>query len=292
MATHKMQWQVGEVKITRIIEMEQQAIPATFLYSEVSPAAIKREADWLCPYFSTTDGDLKLSIHSLVVESKGKRILVDTCIGNDKNRSKSFPEWSNLQLPYLADLKTAGYVPESIDYVLQTHLHVDHVGWNMMLKDGKWGPTFVNARYLIGGTEWDFFSTFEDEGARQPIEDSVRPVIEQGCAQLIESTHRITDEVWLEPSPGHTPGHHHVRISSGGSQAIITGDLMHHPVQCAYPEWNVNFDADTPKAKVTRRSFLESYADQNILIFGTHFASPSCGKIVRKGSAFRFIPQV
>jgi glyoxylase-like metal-dependent hydrolase (beta-lactamase superfamily II) len=289
--THKMQWQVGNVKISRIVEMEH-TVPPTFFYTDVSTETIRREAEWLYPYFSTAEGNLTLSIHSLVVESEGKRIVVDTCIGNDKDRSKSFPEWSNLHLPYLADLKKAGYTPESIDYVLQTHLHVDHVGWNMMLKDGKWVPTFQNAQYLIGGIEWDFFSTFDNEGARQPIEDSVRPVIEQQRAQLIESTHRITNEVWLEPSPGHTPGHHHVRISSAGAEAIITGDLMHHPVQCAHPDWFVVFDADTPTAKRTRREFLERYADKGILIFGTHFASPSCGRIVRQGDAFRFIAEV
>jgi len=290
MATHKMTWQIGDVKISRVIEMEQTA-PATFFYPDVTADVIKSQSDWLYPYFANADGTVNFSIHSLVLESQGKKILVDTCVGNDKDRSKTFPEWSNMQLPYLADLKKAGYTPESIDYVLQTHLHIDHVGWNMMLKDGKWIPTFSNAQYLIGGTEWDFFSTVDNEGAREPVEDSVRPVIERGIANLVESTHRITDEVWLEPSPGHTPGHHHVRISSGGHQAIITGDLMHHPVQCAFPEWDVTFDADLARAKKTRRAFLENYSNKDILIFGTHFASPSCGKIVQKGDAFRFIAQ-
>lgn len=284
----KNQWQIGDVRISRVVEMETPW-PGTFVFPDVTPDLIKREADWLRPWFTTDSGELMLSFYSLVLESQGKTIIVDTCVGNDKDRSNTNPAWTNLKLPYLADLKKAGFTPEKIDYVLQTHLHIDHVGWNTILSNGRWVPTFDNARYLIGGVEWDFFSKFEGRALRDPVEDSVRPIVEQGRANLIESTHRITDEVWLEPSPGHTPGHHHVHISSHGQQAIITGDLMHHPIQCGYPEWDVGFDNDGAAAKKVRRAFCERFADQDVLIFGTHFASPSCGKIARRGDAFRFV---
>ena len=283
------QWNIGDVKITRIIESEA-AWPGTWLLPDATPDRIKKEQqekEWLFPLFTDEKGKLRMSIHALVIESKGKRIIVDTCIGNDKVRSN--PAWSKLQLPFMSDLKNAGYTPDQIDNVVCTHLHVDHVGWNTKLVGGKWVPTFDNAQYIIGGTEWDYWSTFEGADMRDPVEDSVRPVVERGKAKLVESTHRITDEVWLEPTPGHTPGHHSVRISSKGQDAVITGDLMHHPVQCAYPEWDDGFDSDGAMAKKTRRAFCEKYADSNVIVFGTHFATPSCGKIFKHGDAFRFV---
>jgi glyoxylase-like metal-dependent hydrolase (beta-lactamase superfamily II) len=278
------QWQIGDVKITRVIESEAPW-PGTWLLPDATAENVQKE-NWLLPHFTDEKGKLRMAIHALVIESKGKRIIVDTCIGNDKVRSN--PAWSKLQLPFLQDLKKAGYDRESIDRVVCTHLHVDHVGWNTMLKDGKWVATFPNARYIIGGTEWDYWSHFDGKEMRDPVEDSVRPVVDDGHADLVESTHRITDEVFLEPTPGHTPGHHSVRISSKGQEAVITGDLIHHPIQFQYPEWDDSFDSDLPQAKKTRRAFAERYADGKTLVFGTHFATPSCGHIVKHGSAFRF----
>ena len=211
------QFQVGDVKITRIIESEAPW-PGTFIMPDAIPENVKKEADWLYPIFSDEKGKLRMSIHALVLESQGKRIIVDTCIGNEKVRSN--PAWSNLKLPFLSDLEKAGHTREQIDRVVCTHLHVDHVGWNTMLKDDKWVPTFPNARYLLGGTEWEYWSRFEGKDMRDPVEDSVRPVVELGMADLVESTFRVTDEIWLEPSPGHTPGHHSVRISSKGQEAV------------------------------------------------------------------------
>jgi glyoxylase-like metal-dependent hydrolase (beta-lactamase superfamily II) len=284
--TRMSSWKIGGVKITRIVESEAPW-KGTWLLPDATPENVTKESDWLLPHFSDETGRLRMSIHALVIESQGKRIIVDTCIGNDKVRSN--PAWSNLQLPFLKDLGEAGYTRESIDRVVCTHLHVDHVGWNTMLKDGKWVPTFPNARYVIGGTEWDYWSRFDGKDMRDPVEDSVRPVIDAGVAELVESTQRITDEVWLEPTPGHTPGHHSVRISSNGQDAVITGDLIHHPIQCAFPEWDDSFDSDLAQAKKTRRAFCDKYADSGVLVFGTHFATPSAGRIVRAGDSFRFL---
>jgi glyoxylase-like metal-dependent hydrolase (beta-lactamase superfamily II) len=280
-------WKIGDVKITRIVESEAPW-NGTWLLPDATPENVVREADWLLPHFSDETGRLRMSIHALVLESQGKRIIVDTCIGNDKVRSN--PAWNKLQLPFLKDLATTGYAREAIDRVVCTHLHVDHVGWNTMLVDGKWVATFPNARYVIGGTEWDFWSHFDGKDMRDPVDDSVRPVVAAGQADLVESTHRITDEVWLEPSPGHTPGHHSVRISSKGADAVITGDLMHHPIQCRFPEWDDSFDSDGAMAKRTRRAFCDKYADSSVLVFGTHFATPSAGRIVRASDSFRFVP--
>ncbi|HKF29453.1 MAG TPA: MBL fold metallo-hydrolase [Candidatus Binataceae bacterium] len=278
-------WKIGDVTVSRIIESEAPW-PGTWLLPDATADNIKKEASWLFPTFSDEKGKLRMAIHALVLESQGKRIVVDTCIGNDKVRSN--PVWSNLKLPFLDDLKKAGYARNNIDIVVCTHLHVDHVGWNTSLENGKWVPTFPNARYLVGGTEWDYWSKSDNKDSRDPIEDSVRPVVDSGHAKLVDSDYRITDEVWLEPTPGHTPGHHSVRISSKGEDAVISGDLIHHPVQFQYPEWDDAFDSDLAMAKRTRRAFAEKYADRDVLVFGTHFATPSAGKITRSGNAFRF----
>jgi len=165
---------------------------------------------------------------------------------------------------------------------------VDHVGWNTMLKDGKWLPTFSNARYLIGRKEWDYWSKAQDESDKTIQDDSVRPILDAGLADLVESDHKITSEVWLEPTPGHTPGHVSVRVASAGKEAVITGDLMHHPVQCGDPRLSSNFDVDRKQAQDTRRGFLEKYKDGNVLVLGTHFASPTAGRIASSGVAYRF----
>jgi glyoxylase-like metal-dependent hydrolase (beta-lactamase superfamily II) len=281
------EWKIGDVTVKRIIETEG-AWRGTWILPSATAENVRKEADWLCPVFSTADGKLNMSIHALVIESQGKSIIVDTCIGNDKVRSN--PAWNKLKLPFLEDLAKTGYRPEQINYVVCTHLHVDHVGWNTKLENGKWVPTFTNARYILGGTEWDYWSKFDGADMRDPVEDSVRPIVEQHAADLVDPTHKITSEVWLEPTPGHTPGHMSVRISSKGKDAVITGDLMHHPIQCKYPEWDDGFDSDGALAKKTRRAFCEKYADSGVLVFGTHFATPSAGKITRAGDSFRFAP--
>lgn len=276
-------WKIGDVTITRVVEMETIS-KATFVLKDGSPENI-RTVPWLRPRFANADGKVIMSVHAFVIESPGHRMVVDTCIGNDKRRA--FPGWNMLQLPFLADLEKTGFARESIDRVLCTHLHVDHVGWNTMLVDGKWTPTFPRARYLIGRKEWAHWSKAGEPDTRDLLDDSVCPVFDAGLADLVESDARITEEICLEPTPGHTPGHHSVRISSRGEEAVITGDLMHHPVQMAHPEWGSNFDSDFEQAIATRRAFLERYCDKPILVLGTHFAAPSAGRIVRDGKAWR-----
>ena len=280
-------WKIGNVRITRVVELEDKW-PGTQLLPDATPENLAKEADWLSPAFVDELGNIKLSVHTLLLESQGKRIVVDTCIGNDKDRA-SFPQWHHLNLPFLKSLESAGSPRESVDRVICTHLHVDHVGWNTMLDKGKWVPTFPNAKYLIGGTEWDFFSRKEDEFHKAPVDDSVRPVMSDGLAKLVDDKERITDEVWLESTPGHTPGHFSVRISSNGENAVITGDMMHHPIQCRFPEWDDVYDNDGPLAKKTRRAFCERYADTGTIVLGTHFAAPTAGKITKHGDSFRFV---
>ncbi|MAV26876.1 MAG: MBL fold metallo-hydrolase [Flammeovirgaceae bacterium TMED32] len=276
------QWQVGDVTITRIIEME---IPGgtRFLLPDATRDAVK-PIYWLSPCFMDNDGNLIMSIHALVVETPSRRIVVDTCIGNDKQRN--IPAWTNLQLPFLEDLNNAGYPRESIDAVLCTHLHVDHVGWNTMLIDGQWVPTFPNARYLMGRTEYEYWDTADDDPLNSGVmDDSVRPVFEAGLVDLVESDHQICDEISLAPTPGHTKGHVSIDIRSQDEHAMITGDCVHHPCQMAHTEWCSTADYDRQEAIATRESLLSTYADSDTLIIGTHFATPTAGHIRRNADS-------
>jgi glyoxylase-like metal-dependent hydrolase (beta-lactamase superfamily II) len=277
-------FQVGDVKITRIVEMEGPT-RGDFLFADATPAGILKH-EWLRPHFAFDDGKLNICIQALVLESCGKRIVVDTCVGNDKIRSN--PLWNQLQTAFLSDMDNAGFSVESIDTVVCTHLHVDHVGWNTRLTDDGWVPTFTGARYLFGRTEWEHWSKSPETEDGTVVEDSVRPVVEAGLVELVESNHIITEEIQLEPTPGHTPGHVSVRIRSEGEEAVITGDLIHHPVQCAEIEWASRFDVDADQALQTRRSFLARCADEGTRVLGTHFATPTAGRIVVDGDAYRF----
>jgi glyoxylase-like metal-dependent hydrolase (beta-lactamase superfamily II) len=280
-----MIWKIGDVTITKVTELEAIS-KGTWILPDLSPTNLARpDLAWCQPHFAQDDGQVVMSVHALVVESQGQRIIVDTCIGNDKH--VLIPSWSQRQGPFLDDLAAAGFPPSSIDTVLCTHLHVDHVGWNTRLQDGKWVPTFTNARYLWNRAEYEHWSAAEQVEGDGVMQESVVPVYEAGLVDLVSPEHVLTDEVRLEPTPGHTPGHVSVHISSRGEEAVITGDLMHHPAQCTHPEWHANFDADAGQAEQTRRDFLARYADQPVLVIGTHFATPTAGRIVRDGAAYR-----
>lgn len=296
------QWRVGDIKITRIIEAEGLRAPE-YMFRGLTPDIV-REHEWLKPNFATEAGQLISSIHAFVIDSGDRRIIVDTCVGNDKARR--MPRWNLLQTAFLDDLTAAGYPPERIDTVLCTHLHVDHVGWNTKLVDGRWVPAFPNARYLFGRVEFEHWSRPPDpaktgdapaEVADNVMEcdaiyhDSIRPIVEAGLHELVETDHSLTDEIRLVSTPGHSPGHVSVVLSSRGESGIITGDLMHHPIQCAIPELASNFDYDVEQARRTRADFIGSHANKKVLILGTHFATPTAGYFVTDGDRWRFAEQ-
>ena len=269
-------WQIGNVRITRIIEMEL-AGGTRFLLPDATREAI-RPIRWLQPHFADADGRLIMSIHALVVETPDRCIMVDTCIGNDKTRD--IPGWNNLQTSFLDDLQKAGYSRESIDTVLCTHLHVDHVGWNTMREGDRWVPTFPNARYLLGEEEFRYWQNQSADGQQAAVfADSVQPVLDAGQVDLVDSSRRICQEVRLVPTPGHSPGHVSIHIASEGQEALITGDCMHHPCQIARPEWCSSADYDRDQARNTRLNLLREWAGTDLLVIGTHFASPTAGHI-------------
>jgi glyoxylase-like metal-dependent hydrolase (beta-lactamase superfamily II) len=278
-------WQIGDVRITRIIEQEDTSMGPEVMVVEATPDNVL-PIDWLRPHFIDAAGNLISSIFSLLVETAGKKIVIDTCVGNDKPRG--VPMWNKRQTMFLADMDAAGFSRESVDFVACTHLHQDHVGWNTMLVDGEWTPTFPNARYLFSANDWAWLE-------KQPITflgdycgDSVRPIFTAGLADLITPGHYITDEVWLDSTPGHSPGHVSVRISSQGEHAVVTGDLIHHPCQMARPHWHSPFDFDSGQALQTRTDFLAEFGDEPVLVIGSHFATPTAGHIVSDGDVYRF----
>jgi glyoxylase-like metal-dependent hydrolase (beta-lactamase superfamily II) len=281
-----MQWRIGDVTITKVVELEATG-GSRFILPDATRDAVLG-IDWLQPHFMNPDGRLIMSIHALIVETPDRRIIVDTCLGNDKQRA--IPGWHMRTGPFLDDIAAAGYPRESIDTVLCTHLHVDHVGWNTMLVDGKWVPTFPKARYLIGRKEFDHWQGHGPANARgdDPFSDSVKPVFDAGLVDFVESDHAICPEIRLEPTPGHTPGHVSVRISSKGEEGLITGDVMHHPCQMAHPEWASAADSDADRARITRLSLLDRCAGAPLLVIGTHFAGPTAGRVVRDGRVYRF----
>jgi glyoxylase-like metal-dependent hydrolase (beta-lactamase superfamily II) len=277
-------WRIGDVTVTKIVELE--AVGGTRF---VLPQATREEVRplaWMYPHFMDAEGRLKMSIHALIIQTPERRIMVDTCLGNDKPRE--IPGWSHRQGPFLSDLAAAGLDRETIDTVVCTHLHVDHVGWNTMLVDGRWVPTFPNARYLLGKVEFEYWRGEQHDAAQRGIfADSVQPVFDAGLVELVDTDHPLCPEVRLVPTLGHTPGHVSVAIQSRGEHALITGDFIHHPCQLARPHWAASPDFDQAASTRTRLEVFSRLAGQPTLVIGTHFADPTAGRIVRDGDAYR-----
>ncbi len=282
-----LSWQIGDVTITRLLELE---MPVAYtekgaLIKEATPAALK-EIPWLYPNHVTEDGSLRLSIHALLIEADGLKLIVDTCFGNDK--PSALTGGKALQTAFLEDLTALGWQREQVDLVVCTHLHIDHVGWNTMKQGDNWVPTFPNARYLMGEDEYNYWRKSEATGQKTVMAASVTPVFDAGLVDLVATNHQISPSVRLVPTIGHTPGHVSVMIESAGERAMITGDFMHNPCQIARPDWCASFDEDPQAAAATRWKILKQVADSSTLVIGTHFATPTAGKIVSDGSSFRF----
>jgi glyoxylase-like metal-dependent hydrolase (beta-lactamase superfamily II) len=282
-----LSWQVGAVKVTRIVEtiLPIQAGPDNSFLPQATATELRKLA-WLYPHFVSADDKMLLSIHALLVEAPGLRLVVDTCIGNDKPRA--LLGGRGLATPFLERMAEAGWSRDSVDAVVCTHLHVDHVGWNTMREGDRWVPTFPKARYLFGRLEFDHWNAFEEDNQRQIMADSIQPILDAGLAELVELDHRISDEVQLIPSTGHTPGHVSIGIESEGQRAVITGDMTHHPCQLAHPDWSPLFDSDPGAAAQTRARLFGEWADAQLLVIGTHYAGPTAGHVRREGDAFRF----
>jgi glyoxylase-like metal-dependent hydrolase (beta-lactamase superfamily II) len=280
-------WRIGDVTITCIVE-KLELVRAHKMFAGASQEAFDA-IPWLRAPFADEKGRMNFSIHCFVVEAPGLRIVVDTCMGNGKERASN---GHMLQTDFLERFEAAGFRRDSIDVVMCTHLHYDHVGWNTMRVDGRWIPTFPNARYLFGREEFEHAREDREGDHGLIFEDSVRPVVEAGLAELVEVGHRLCDEVWFTPTPGHTAGHVSVRIASKGEHALITGDMAHHPCQFAHPQWANYADFRPEQSVETRRRVFGQCADEAILFIGSHFVAPTAGRVIREGDAFRFATEL
>ena len=286
-----LRWRVGDIEVTRVLEFEAALFEPAVLLPDITPEIVLRHRNWLEPRLMAPDtGLLAFAFHSTVVRTKHATILIDTCSGNDKHRPHK-PRYHQKSWPFLANLKAAGFVPEDIDYVLCTHLHADHVGWNTRLLDGRWVPTFPNARYLFAKTEWEHWNVSELRAryTSDPYwEDSLLPVMEHGQAELVASDYAFNDNVRIAPWAGHTPGHVCVFVEDRGASIVLSGDIMHTALQCAEPQLNSCFCVDAQAARATRRRFLETFADTPVMVLPAHFPTPTAGWVRSRGDAFRF----
>ncbi|POX37449.1 MBL fold metallo-hydrolase [Streptomyces sp. Ru73] len=283
-------WTLGDLTVHRIDETELPPETGPWLLPGATPDVVAA-APWLRPDFARPDHRLRLASHSFALRAGGLRILVDTGIGNGKDRAN--PAWHHLDTDYLTRLEQAGFPPDSIDLVVLTHLHTDHVGWNTRYRDGAWVPTFPHARYLVAREEWAYWSGVElDAARRQMFSDSVHPVRDHGLLDQVDvpaTGTEIAPGVTLVPTPGHTPGQVAVRLTDGGRSALITGDCIHHPVQLNRPGLASCVDIDPDLAVRTRRDLLASLAGSDTLVLGSHFPPPTAGVVRRDGSGYRLV---
>ena len=285
------QGRIGDFELSRVLEIEQPMTGARTFFPDLSQEMLEAARPSL-PAGHLNENDFVIfSFHSYVVRTGRYTILVDTCCGNGKERP-SRPAFSKLDTDYLGTLAAAGLQPEDVDFVMCTHLHWDHVGWNTRLVDGQWVPTFPNAKYIMAKREYDHWNAIYASGEPNPhrngFEDSVLPIVRAERAVLVADDHEIDNGVTLEPCHGHSPGHVVVNLESGGDRAVLTGDVIHHLLQLRYPNLSTMADTDTELARVNRKALIEKHAGAGTVVCTAHFRTPSAGRIEPEGDAFRF----
>jgi glyoxylase-like metal-dependent hydrolase (beta-lactamase superfamily II) len=275
---------IGDIEVWRILEINAPFIAPEELYPTAGPDVcdiINAHApNSICP----TTKKLILPIQGFLLKTPSHIILVDSCVGNDKTVPGT-PNWNKRSdNRFMAALTAAGVTPADIDYVLCTHLHTDHVGWNTKLENGQWVPTFPKARYLMPSADEAFYR----QNVSNAYTESVLPVIEAGQAELVTADHMLGEHVTLFPTPGHTPGHVSVMLKSGNAEAVITGDAIHTTTQCWHPDWLFKYDHDAEMAVTSRRRLLEEASQSGRTVLGSHFKLPSIGRIKADGDAFKW----
>lgn len=272
---------VGDIAVKRVEEIvvrEKLGLFPDCRYEHLAP-----HMKWMAPhFFDPAAQEFLISVHSWLLRTRHHTILIDTCAGNHKERPVS-PRFQGLDLPYLERLKAAGVTPEEVDFVMCTHLHIDHVGWNTQLKDGRWVPTFPNAKYIFSRGEHNHWNPKLNATTPPHFQaiflDSVLPVIEAGQAIIVDEDFALDDQIQILPTPGHSPGHMAITLKSGAEMGIFSGDVMHQPIQVYYPEWNSRFCGDAAQARQTRKRLLEYCADKGCWVIPAHFGFPHAGKI-------------
>ena len=289
MGTETQRWTVGDATITSIVEDEIEHIPPEFFFPEATAAAVATHP-WVLEDFADADGNVGLRVQALVVEHAGRTVLVDPCVGNFK--TLAMPFWANQDWPFMERFAAAGYAVETIDTVLHTHVHADHVGWDTHLVDGTWVPTFTNARHLYTAGELEFGRiTIDHPMMAETYRESIQPILDAGLADEVADDADLGAGLRLESTPGHTPGHVSLWIESAGERALISGDFVHHPVQCAEPTWSETGDTDADQARATRHRMLTLAAETGVLFIGTHFPNRPAGRVRVDGDVWRFVPE-
>lgn len=284
------QVRIGAGLAARIEETYEPNFNATRFFPDWDPAFAEQHGAWLSPdHYDPASGMLKLSVHSWLLTVGGKRILIDTCVGNHKPRAAR-PLWNMMDTPYLARLAAAGARPEQVDLVMCTHLHVDHIGWNTRLDNGRWVPTFPNARYVFSKEDYEHYLAIDRDPEKGPatlgaFRDSILPVVEAGLAQMVTGATALDESLSVEPAPGHTPGTLAIKFESRGEKALFCGDILHHALQVYRPEWNSFACAHAVNARASRRKALEHCA-AGALLMPVHFGAPFVCRIESKGGAF------
>ncbi|MGH7095639.1 MAG: MBL fold metallo-hydrolase [Stellaceae bacterium] len=283
---------VGTFEINRVADYQGPFFPPGEFFPDFDPEVVRANAALLGPkVIEPESGRLIFSFHSFVVRTGHHTILIDACIGNDKERPTR-PQFHRMRSSYIEDLARCGVRPEEVDYVMCTHLHWDHVGWNTRLRDGNWVPTFSNAKYVMAQREFDHWRSVHDSGADSAhalaFGDSILPVVKTGQSLLVGDDFAIEDGLRFEPYPGHTPGNVVIHAHSGGERGIFIGDVLHHPLQCLKPEWSTTACTDADASRVSRTRLLREHADSGTLIMPAHFPTPTVGHLKRHGSAYRY----
>lgn len=283
-------FRIGPLEVTRV-EETRTVFDARAFYPDLALDTPARYASWLAHYFHIAEHAFPCIFQSFVIHHGATTILIDTCFGNDRERV-DYPPGHRIQTPYLDRLRAANCRPEDVDIVLCTHFHVDHVGWNTQLENGRWVPTFPNARYIFSRDEYARFAP-ENRAKNPPKEEwlfdeCVLPVIEAGQAELISGEQQVHDLLTVSPAPGHTPGHISIRAGRGADTGIFLGDIIHNPIQMAEPDLNSSYCEDGPQARATRRKLLEDAVEHNHLLIPGHFCAPHIGRVKRAGNGFEF----
>jgi glyoxylase-like metal-dependent hydrolase (beta-lactamase superfamily II) len=286
LATATVTHKIGGITITRVTETTF-TLPLSFLYPSWRTICAAELSRRLSPAsLDVQQEDALLSVHTWVVRTAGRTMLVDTGIGNGKHRPFS-ARFDQLHTSFIARLAQAGVQPDEVDYVLLTHLHADHVGWNTTQVNGAWLPTFPRAKYVFPKAEQDFFATRAGVNRRMVYEDSVRPVVDAQQAMLVpDCGGEFLDGIEFHPTPGHSIGHMSISMRSQGEEALFCGDVMHHPLQVYRPEWGSNYALDETRARHSRRWLLERAADRGALLCSAHFPETSAGRVTRSGDGF------
>ena len=287
---------IGDLSIQTVVEEDGVFGTPEENFPDATPELVARHVDWLAPRaYDPVTNLLLMPVQAYVVKTAEHTVVIDTCIGNHKRQTESgYAQWHlRTDFKLLDDMMALGVPPDEVDYVMCTHLHVDHCGWNTRLINGRWVPTFPNAKYIFGKVEYEAWEAAANESERNDArsavwEDSCLPIFEAGQAHLVDADFELENGIWLSPAFGHSPGQVCVNFRSENSHAIFTGDMMHHALQCVEPDWSTCFCPEPEEAARSRRRILGDVADSDTIVIPAHFPGQTAGYVGSDGDHWRW----